>query len=115
MSINHTAEQTNKVLTQLIVENTDQDIITWGNLQEDGCSYETCSCDDILTVYCCKNAEKKRQLWKNDKLTSLTSSEVNEICQAIERQKIRLSGAQKVSEEAILSLTYHKNNIMHAS
>ena len=113
MNINRKVEQTNQELKQVIVENTDQDIITWGDLQEDECSYETYSCDDKLTVYCCEHAEKKRQLWTNNKLTSLTSSEVNEICQAIERQKLRIIGAQKVSEETIISLAYHRNNIMH--
>ena len=114
MNINREVEQTNQELKQVIVEDTDQDIITWGDLQEDGCSYETYSCDDKLTVYCRENAERKRQLWKNNQLTSLTRSEVNEICHAIERQKLRMSGAQKVSEETILSLAYHRNNIIHA-
>ena len=82
MYANRTIEQTNQDLSDLIRLCTDQDIIVWGNLQKDGCTYDVHFWDDKMSICCCKNATNSRKLWFNDRLTSLTENEINIIHQA---------------------------------
>ena len=115
MYANRTVEQTNQDLSNFIRTCTDQDILVWSDFQEDDYTYSVHfgEDNDKLTV-CCDSAIRRRRLWFNDKLTSVIRNKINEIHKAIIEQKIRLSEQQKVSEEAIASLTHHINVITYS-
>jgi len=101
-------------LRDLIVQYTDDDIVHWGDLQEDSCSYTAYLADIKLTVNCCQNSAVRRSLSKNDSMTSLRSDEVDEICKAIGNQKVRFSVRERVTDETIAALVDYKNSIVNS-
>jgi len=100
-----------KKLTQLVVQCTDEDILLWGDLQEDGCCYCASYGEDKLTVYCCGTAHIRRSLWYNDEQSSLGSSGIAEICKAIGKQKVRLAAKRQATDDAIISLMCFRNSL----
>jgi len=89
----------------------DKDIMLWSNIHGDGCSYTSQFEGLEWVVYCCKTSDHQRTLTISGQISPCTNEDVNTICGAINRQKMRQSVQQAVVDQALELLKQYETGI----
>jgi len=91
-----------------ICELTDNDVMSWSDLMEDGCRYTSQFEYQEWGVCCCKTSEQKRTLTINNEVTSLTDNDVKKIYDSIHKQKMRHAAQQQATVKAMAFIENYK-------